>query len=204
MAVVIISIKTLVLFKNLTFYNFYNKALFLYLFGAKHRCVSSVTPIKKHFQLIIDSMDTRLSNPAASTIRKMVGKDGFDENMRMEMHEDAEKSTYSVDEEDADDDTGSEMSQSMPNETVDSDNRAQASQMSNKTIEIQGFSPLQPRMVSTPEVPVQNEAMERTKNEILANLGEVQKLCENTMAEVRTLRTKCSKTEIDTNTLKVN
>lgn len=154
------------------------------------------------FQLVIDSVDTRSANPAASMLRKMAAKDGFDENVRMEMHEDAEKSTYSVDGDADSDVTGEELGADMPDDQPASPAQQGTSQVSNRTIEIQGFSPLPPRMVSTPdEVPVSQ--MERTKNEILDNLNQVQELCENTMKEVRSLQSKCSKTELDTNTLKV-
>lgn len=133
----------------------------------------------------------------------MIRKDGFDENMRLEMHEDAEKSTYSTEEGSKDGETGSDLSQNLPDEEVEPDNQILTSQASNGTVEIQNFSPLPTRMVSTPDTPPVNLALEQTKTEILKNLSQVQELCEDTMSEVRALKTKCSKTEIDTKTLKV-
>ena len=145
-------------------------------------------------------MDTRLANPATATLRNMVVKDGFDPNIRMEMHDEAEESTYSVESEaneaEKADDT---MNGDVPDFTEDQPGPSRAS---NRTVEIQGFSPLPPRMVSTPDED-HSHFMEQTKNDILQNLNKVQDLCDDTMKEVQALKVKWSEAEAEKNTLKV-
>ena len=144
----------------------------------------------------MDSVDTRSANPATSILRNMAIKDGFDENVRMEMHAEAEESTYSVESEGNLEATNND---DIPDLVEDQPGPSRAS---NRTIEIQGFSPLNPRMVSTPEDQV--DFMEQTRDDILENLNKVQELCNDTMAEVQNLKTKWSEAELEANTLKVH
>ena len=125
----------------------------------------------------------------------MAKKDGFGPEMRMEMHEDAEESTYSLESQEGDDtDKNSEII-SIPNgENQPSQDLQQDASY--------GFSPIPGRMASTPENQDQ-EALNQTKNEILSTLGKVQNLCEHTMAEVESLKGKWEKAEVETNSLKV-
>ena len=124
-------------------------------------------------------------------------KDGFGENIRMEMHAEAEESTYSVNSDAEADNTAEDDLPDLP------EDRPGPSRASNKTIEIQGFSPLNPRAVSTPDED-QAHFMEQTKTDILENLSKVQDLCNDTMREVQSLKTKWTEAELETNTLKVN
>ena len=126
-------------------------------------------------------------------------KDGFDENVRMEMHAEAEESTYSVESE-AEIEIEKTAEDDLPDLPEDQPGPSRAS---NKTIEIQGFSPLNPRAVSTPDVD-QALFMEQTKSDILENLSKVQDLCNDTMKEVQSLKNKWTEAEVETNTLKVN
>ena len=147
-------------------------------------------------------MDTRRANPAASILRQMVKKDGFDENIRMQMHENAEESTYSeFSEEETSSEPEKNEDENRPNEQPTE--RPGSSRMSNRTIEIQGFSPLPTRMVSTPEME-QAATLERTRQEILDTLNSVQGLCDETMQEVRHLKARWNEVEVETHTLKVN
>ena len=133
----------------------------------------------------------------------MVMKDGFDKNTRMEMHENAEESTYS----DHSENSGSEnLDCDLPENQDLPDNQEEQpapSRASNRTIEIENFSPLRPNMVSTPEIQNNAETLERTRVDILNTLNAVQGLCDETMREVNTLKTRWNEVELETNTLKV-
>ena len=47
-------------------------------------------------KIMIDHINTRTANPSSSLVRNLVGKSGFDQNTRMECHEDADTSTASA------------------------------------------------------------------------------------------------------------
>ena len=142
------------------------------------------------FQLIIDSVSTRSANPTSSLLRKMVSKDGFDKNARMEAHEDADSSTASLvsgNDVNGDSSVTSDTSlSSEESEAPDEPTQVLAPTTSKTTAPTE---PVSPTLASTP-CPATMAPLEKPKADILTKLDQVHDLCSVTMTEVDTLKEK--------------
>ena len=166
--------------------------------------------------MTIDVIDTRAPNPPPSWIRKMVKRDGFSDDFRMECDAEADTSTASLVSEalefsssghqqplDRTGDGNASKEQSLsqksktlaPNAANTHKNASQLSRASNddqvddQPCLLAGPSSAQsPVLCSTPEISQNKAVLDSRAADILAKLDEVQKICSTTIGVVDALK----------------
>ena len=142
--------------------------------------------------LLIDSIDTRTANKPPSWIRQMIQRDGFNQNFRIEVDDEADQSTASA------------VSEAM--EEIPSGNTGtpvSPSPTNAAPLPVQNLS--QPQHSSTPDVPPPSDCDSCEKTTVVLNkLNELQDLFTNTMEEVEDLKHQFKSNRTEINQLKVS
>ena len=143
--------------------------------------------------LKVDSIDSRTANPPASWIRKLISKDGFDENFRMECDAGA------------DDSTASAITDSIDNSNVQPPPSLNSTKQAPPAESLAASDTLEqsePRQCSTPDQPVysvclgaRNAEIKAKSAEVMEKLDQVHQLCNTTMAKVDALEEQWSAKE---------